>query len=198
MRTGTMRTGRGAVSIVVAITLLAGGCKLLPYWWASKQATLNVGGFGTGTNKYAYMTLGAMNAWTTVCAPLSFTWHPADSACSAGNHTDGKSCAGWGNLGQCSSAPNHGTRVFGLTSSSVNGQNHLVAADIQLNQTCLGTGVMTDALFGRTITHELGHFLGLAHEDSVPAIMGTHDNPAISQPLADDCAGVAMIYNVLH
>lgn len=54
----------------------------------------------------------------------------------------------------------------------------------------------TPADFRRVAVHELGHVIGLDHEDSVPAIMATYVLPGstVEAPLADDIAGVAAIY----
>jgi hypothetical protein len=49
--------------------------------------------------------------------------------------------------------------------------------------------------FRRVAIHEIGHLLGLGHEDDVPAIMATLIDD-LDAPTADDLAGIAAIYDL--
>jgi hypothetical protein len=42
--------------------------------------------------------------------------------------------------------------------------------------------------------HEIGHALGLDHEDDLPTIMNSYDNAAITDLTADEIAGIEVIY----
>lgn len=56
-------------------------------------------------------------------------------------------------------------------------------------------GVPAD--FQRVAVHELGHTLGLDHEDDVPAIMGTYASD-VTRPTTDDVLGVWALYPSLE
>lgn len=48
--------------------------------------------------------------------------------------------------------------------------------------------------FFTTTLHEIGHAIGLGHEDDVPSIMGTFANPSIRSLTSDDISGAQFIY----
>ncbi|MEQ9642628.1 MAG: matrixin family metalloprotease [Alphaproteobacteria bacterium] len=67
-----------------------------------------------------------------------------------------------------------------------------ISFDLIEDFTPFGAGGTTSVF--TTALHEIGHALGLAHEDDVPAIMNTFADPAIQALTADDIAGIQSIY----
>ncbi len=67
-----------------------------------------------------------------------------------------------------------------------------ISFDLIENFTTFGGGG-SDSFFA-TALHEIGHALGLAHEDDVPAIMNTFANDDVQALTADDIAGIQSIY----
>lgn len=56
------------------------------------------------------------------------------------------------------------------------------------------TGAGAPISFYLVALHEIGHALGLAHEDSVPAVMSTYLNESLSGLTADDIKGIQSLY----
>lgn len=58
------------------------------------------------------------------------------------------------------------------------------------NWTCDTSGID----IGIVTAHEIGHSIGLNHEENSPALMQPFYNPAVSRPLSDDINGLRSIY----
>lgn len=99
-----------------------------------------------------------------------------------------------------------GSMTLGVSTTWYNSQNIFIQTGILFNtkwtwgvyagpfdQTA---GFMNVADFQRVALHELGHSLGLQHEDDVPAIMSTAiaDGTTIIDPQPDDINGVNALY----
>lgn len=69
-------------------------------------------------------------------------------------------------------------------------------ADIEFDGAEIYTpsGGGTSVNFRQVALHEIGHALGLDHEDRVPALMNSILSPTITGPIEDDIAGIRAIY----
>jgi hypothetical protein len=88
--------------------------------------------------------------------------------------------------------PNH---VLGRTATTFDGQQIVyadIAFDISENYSPTGAGAPTS--FFLLALHEIGHALGLNHEDDVPAVMNAILNESLTGLTSDDIAGVQALY----
>ncbi|MBM3485207.1 MAG: matrixin family metalloprotease [Alphaproteobacteria bacterium] len=85
--------------------------------------------------------------------------------------------------------------VLARTSTTFSGAETLYA-DIEFDaaEVYSPTGGGNSVNFRQVALHEIGHALGLDHEDRVPALMNSILSPTITGPIDDDIAGIRAIY----
>lgn len=164
------------------------------FWWWDRVIAMKTGALGQGQlegTSYQALAAAAMSNWYSYCSPEpSVTWIPSTDDCSP-EAPDDINCTGWANLGQCES----GTITYGHTIWRFDG-SRLLETDVSMNTSCSETGYWTATRFLSSITHEMGHVLGLHHSLAMPSVMNTgRDRNQIWHPEADDCAGVQWIYS---
>ena len=168
------------------------------YWWWDSIIAMKTGALGQGQlegTSYQALADAAMSNWYSYCSPEpSVTWIPSTDDCSPETKDD-INCTGWANLGQCESGTVTHDVTYGHTSWWPNG-SRLLEADVSMNSSCSEAGYWTPTRFLSSITHELGHVLGLHHSLAMPSLMNPdRDRNQTWHPEADDCAGVQWIYS---
>jgi MYXO-CTERM domain-containing protein len=92
------------------------------------------------------------------------------------------------------------SNTLGLTTVTYDtGDGEIYDADMELNSEQYNLVTTAPAPQGAydlmtVITHEAGHFLGLAHSADLTAVMYAHYHTGASVPTADDVAGICTIY----
>lgn len=85
--------------------------------------------------------------------------------------------------------------VLGRTLTTFNGQQILFADVVfDLGDSFSPTGAGAPFSFFLLALHEIGHALGLNHQDGLPAVMNSTLNESLTGLTADDVAGVQAIY----
>jgi hypothetical protein len=95
---------------------------------------------------------------------------------------------------------NDSSNTLGLTTITFDATDgEIFDADMELNSHDFALVASTPVPFGgydlaSVVTHEAGHFLGLAHSDDRAAVMFAHYRPGSTALTADDVAGICAIY----
>jgi hypothetical protein len=164
--------------------------------WSPSAVTLEVSTAGMAADAAAYQAVqAAFLTWTASGAPLAVQFEQRSGSLSASR--DGHSTLSWVNKGW-----KYGDDVVGMTIAWYHPSTALVdETDIVLNlrDHSWATGAPGPTRFDvqNVVTHEAGHFFGLAHEPSLPAdVMYPVTPPGETQKRvlkADDRAGLAAL-----
>lgn len=180
-----------AAALVISSSVNA--YELLGEKWGSNGETVYSGRL---SEPYYSAFIQSLNIWNA-----SFGGFPL-----SGSSISSDPCAGYGAVPEdnrngvgfasdiCGDAFESGVLAvnYSYTVNSVVVDSDIVFNDNELWSIYSGP-VRAAADFRRVAVHELGHFLGLGHEESASAIMAPYIG-SIEQPTADDVAGVVALY----
>ncbi|WP_141201656.1 M57 family metalloprotease [Paludifilum halophilum] len=156
--------------------------------------------FGSWTPAFAYNLWGYQ--WSSTSISYECDMHgDYTTQCENGKNDWNRSTPvnltyGGSNAGITTTAGNFGNVSWsGLCNLSQVSGRTILKADIQINTHY--TDSYSSLQRKGVITHELGHAIGLAHEDSLGrggAVMYSNDGRTVYSPTRDDIAGVNAIY----
>ncbi len=198
-----MKTTRTWIIIVSMLVFLCGkasaycifgsGCPQSGTGWPGDTATFHSNGFRGSNSSFNSAFIEALNQWNGLS---NFSFSSINAAADP-QHCAPNSTRGWEfNSHFCGSSFGSSTiavSIFWWNSFT----DELVDADIILNNAFTwdvhnGSGPNIDSR--RIATHELGHALGLAHDNTFAALMNTTYSQSIETPQTDDINGLRAIY----
>ena len=162
--------------------------------WAGKQATFDFRVAGQPSAAYSTALQRSLLIWNQKSA---FKWNPVRAIA----NPCAQSGPGGAALRTTACGQGFGSGVLGITMFSYNQANHMIHAgtvfNANANFSIYDGPLRASPDFRRVAIHEMGHALGLGHENNqnIPAIM----QPFISdtdRPTADDVRGIRAMYGL--
>ena len=193
MKTSTLLLMPLALSVAAIFTVLLNAYELHDYKWPSAKTTFNVNIPGSG-GLWNRSFEEAMELWSQATIFNFEIRHTYEDPCDGGDGVNGVGFA----RDICGDSFGPSGTTLAVTRAWTRGAIQ-TEANITFNSYFFW-GVYDgpdsyDPDFRRVAVHELGHALGLAHENSARSIMTTYVDDII-RPQADDIAGVAALYAV--
>jgi len=167
--------------------------------WTTKSRLFYSNGFAGSKATFDAAFVQAMGQWnnksTFVYTNVAASVDPCTSPSSG---SPGFTTSGW-SFGTTHCGVAFGSKLVAVTSTRGVAPD-LLSANIHFNSAYtwdLHTGpavVGGKVDFLRVATHELGHALGLQHDDTYTALMNTRFNGGVRSPQPDDVAGLVALY----
>ena len=178
-----------------AFCISGDGCPQTGTGWPGATATFHSKGFIGSNSTFDNAFVMALNNWNN---HSNFSYSSINASADPCDSPD--STRGWEfNSTICGSPFGGATLAITLTwaNSFSPTLNNIIDSDIFFNTTFtwdVHNGSGTNIDFKRVAVHELGHALGLSHENTVPALMNPLYSQTIETPQVDDFNGLRALY----
>ena len=177
-----------------AYCILGSGCPQSGTGWPGDTATFHSNGFSGSNSTFDSAFVEALNSWNNLS---DFSYSSISDSVDPCGGPD--STRGW-KFDSTNCGISFGGAVLAVTTSWASffspSLDNIIDADITFNTAFTwdvhnGSGSNID--FRRVAVHELGHALGLGHDETFPAIMSA-SIASVETPQADDINGLIALY----